>query len=324
MKKTLLALCAGVMALGASAATYEKGEAFCYAIDPSFKWFADDELIYNQNDNWPATALRGQADLAEGWGCGMFWFAQYNSGKPGPLPTKPAEGENPEVPGFTLAEAQEILPVVQDPWNENSYAIKVYAPTWWAYGNLNFALPKMDEVCRIRVVYRVDETSANQYAPANGKPFHVRLTDNGQDDCFPSPNFEEQVETYWTEPGYRVVDLYYNLPAMTTYLALTFDGQGLTCGGNDDANKPAFYLKEVSVVPVSKLAGNTHVSGDLESQVVATCPEPVIVKGINDASISEVAVAEKAAQGIYDLQGRKVAKAAHGLYIVNGVKTFVK
>lgn len=320
MKKTLLALCAGIMALGASAATYEKGEAFCYAIDPTFQWFAGEEDIYAKNDNWPADALRGQADLAEGWGCGMFWFAQYNSGKPGPLLTKPADGEDPEVPGFTLAEAQEILPVVQDPWNTNAYAIKVLAPSWWAYGNLNFALPKMDEVCRIRVVYRVDETSAEQYAPGNGKPFHVRLTQGAQDDCFAEPNFEEQVETYWTEPGYRVVDMYYNLPDLKTYLALTFDGQGLTCGGG----KPAFYLKEVSVVPVSKLAGDTHVSGNLVSQIVAECPEPVIVKGINDASINEVAVAEKAAQGIYDLQGRKVAKAAHGLYIVNGVKTFVK
>lgn len=43
------------------------------------------------------------------------------------------------------------------------------------------------------------------------------------------------------------------------------------------------------------------------------------------ASISEVeAAAPKAETGIYDLQGRKVAKAGKGLYIINGVKTLVK
>lgn len=39
--------------------------------------------------------------------------------------------------------------------------------------------------------------------------------------------------------------------------------------------------------------------------------------------IEEIAVSPKAA-GIYDLQGRKVAKAGKGLYIINGVKTLVK
>ncbi|MDE7111729.1 MAG: hypothetical protein K2O38_07505 [Muribaculaceae bacterium] len=39
--------------------------------------------------------------------------------------------------------------------------------------------------------------------------------------------------------------------------------------------------------------------------------------------IEEITVNAKA-QGIYDLQGRKVAKASKGLYIINGVKTLVK
>lgn len=43
------------------------------------------------------------------------------------------------------------------------------------------------------------------------------------------------------------------------------------------------------------------------------------------AGISEVAAdAPKTETGIYDLQGRKVAKAGKGLYIINGVKTLVK
>ncbi len=42
-------------------------------------------------------------------------------------------------------------------------------------------------------------------------------------------------------------------------------------------------------------------------------------------SINEVAAAEKVQNsGIYDLQGRKVAKAGKGLYIINGVKTLCK
>lgn len=307
MKKTLLALCAGVMMFGASAETYEKGEAFCYAINPQFSWFEGDEDYYAGNENWPALTLKGGANLEAGLGLGMVWFAQYNAGTPGPV-----AGTN------TLEEAMAICPVVGDPWNANDYAIKMQADKWWAFGNFNFAMPQMNELSRIRVIYRVDVEGFEDYGNAN--PIYVRLNNTGnQDDCFVTAG--DPVTAHYTNPGYRVVDLYHQLDADNNYLAITFMPGGLSCGGG----KPAFYLEEVSVVPVSKLAGDTHVSGDTNLDVTATRPELVRVKGINDeASISEIAVSEKAAQGIYDLQGRKVAKATRGLYIIDGVKTFVK
>ncbi|MBD5325584.1 MAG: hypothetical protein HDS04_02760 [Bacteroides sp.] len=295
MKKTLLALCAGV-ALTASAETFQKGEAFVYAINPDFSWFDNDAEKFADNDNWPALMMKGGADMAECYGMPAVWFAQ-----------KAIE---------SIEEANEMCPVVADPWNEGAYAIKMQAPTWWAYGNFNFALPQVNEVCRIRVIYRVEVEGYAKSEPA--KPFHVRLTNNAQDDCFTSPIYEETVASYWDEEGYRVVDLYYNLPTNQTYLALTFDGAGLSCGGN----KPGFYLEEVSVVPVSKLAGNTHVTGDVEAQIVADRPELTIVDGIN--SIQEINAAAEAGNAIYDMQGRRVANATRGLYIVNGVKTLVK
>ncbi len=45
-----------------------------------------------------------------------------------------------------------------------------------------------------------------------------------------------------------------------------------------------------------------------------------VISGINSANISEPAKA----QSVYDLSGRRVSKPAHGFYIVNGKKTFVK
>lgn len=313
MKKTLLALCAGVLAFGASAQTYKLGEAFSYGINPSFHWFGNDDRYAADggngaeavlNINWPAAAMDDAADLATNTGVAIPWFAQ--------------------VKFTSVAEADELFPVVEDPWTRDANAIKIQSKAydkketaWWGYGNLNFALPKMDEVSRIRVIYRADDTVDNpgDAAWANNaeKPFWVRLTDTDQDGCFSEPMFKETNIEFWNTPGYRVVDLYYQ-PNGQTYLALTFDSAGLSCQGI------AFYVQEVSVVPVSKLAGDTHTTGDMVSNVVTTLPELVTIEG--ESSISEISAA--AQNAIYDLQGRKVAKAAHGLYIINGVKTFVK
>ena len=48
------------------------------------------------------------------------------------------------------------------------------------------------------------------------------------------------------------------------------------------------------------------------------------VKVEDTTSIREVNAAEKGAEVIYDLQGRRVSKAGKGVYIINGVKTLVK
>lgn len=301
MKKTLLALCAGILAISASAKTYNVGEAFSYNIGPDFEWFDGSEAYFAQNANWPMTAMADGASLEDGYGMAMAWFAQH---------------------AFeTLAQVNEELPVVEDPWDEDASVIKVYADSWWAYGNLNFALPQVDKICRIRVVYRVDPDGVeNEWYDGTQKPFHVRLTAQGQEECLTEPIYEEQPQSYWTEEGWRVIDLYYNLPNAETYLAFTFDSAGLTCG-----RKVPFYLKEVSVVPTDLLEGDDHVTGDVVSEIVAEAPEATFVadNGEED-SINEIAAPAKAAEGIYDLMGRKVAHPANGLYIINGVKTIVK
>ncbi len=323
MKKTLLILGAGVLAIGASAQTYKLGEAFAYEINPSFHWFGNDDRyaadafkldengdIKNNpeavlNINWPAFAMDEAADLATNTGLATPWLNSKRFA--------------------TVAEADETFPVVEDPWTRDAYAVKVQSGGWWGYGNLNFALPKMDEVARIRVIYRagIDDIEKPAVTDAEGnptwvskpeKPFWVRLTDTDQDGCFAEPRFTELNEAFWDTPGYRVIDLYYQ-PNGQTYLALTFDSAGLTC------QQIAFYLEQVSVVPVSKIAGDTHIAGDMVSEVRSTLPELVKIEGGED-SISEIA-AEKA-NTIYDLQGRKVAKAGKGLFIINGVKTLVK
>ena len=48
------------------------------------------------------------------------------------------------------------------------------------------------------------------------------------------------------------------------------------------------------------------------------------VKVEDTTSIKEIGAAEKGADVIYDLQGRRVSKAGKGVYIINGVKTLVK
>ncbi len=320
MKKSLLAICAGVLAFGAAAQTYQLGEAFCYDINPTFSWFAGDDRYAKDaadgpdavlNINWPAAAMDDAADLATNTGLATAWFAQ--------------------VKFESIAEANELFPVVADPWagKEDVYAIQMKtsafekhpANAWWGYGNLNFALPKMNEVSRIRVIYRADDTVENPgdagWANNTEKPFWVRLTDTDQDGCFKEPMFSETNIKFWETPGYRVVDLYYQ-PNGQTYLALTYDSAGLSCQGI------AMYVEEVSVVPVSKLEGDTHVSGDVVTDVVETLPELVKIEGSNNGedSINEIAVAKQA--GIYDLQGRKLAAPAKGINIINGVKTLVK
>lgn len=315
MKKSLLTLCAGILAMSASAQNFAKGDALVYNFDENFKWFNDEEDIYNQNANWPAEALRAQASMKDGWTCAMFWFAQWSNANV-PAESK-KDNAGPLNSMTTMADAQAICPVVENPWEEGSSVVKMQAGNWWAYGNFNFALPEVNEVCRIRVVYRVDPTGVDNPYDGTQKPFHIRLTKVAQDECFAEPNFEEQPVTYWNEQGWRVVDLYYNLPDNQTYLALTFDGAGLSCGRN-----VPFYLKEVSVVPTRLLDGDTHESGALVSEIVKEAPEAVTVGG--EGAINEISAASKVAGGIYDLQGRKVAKAGKGLYIINGVKTLVK
>ncbi|MBD5352932.1 MAG: hypothetical protein HDR86_08945 [Bacteroides sp.] len=313
MKKSLLALCAASMALGASAETFQLGEAFAYEINPEFHWFKADnqycqdvvttneegETINNPeaqyNINWPALAMEDEADLATNSGLGMIWFNAKRFA--------------------TYEAADEYSPVVEDPWNRGAYAIKVQTETWDGFGNLMFALPKMNELCRIRTIFRVQTEDGECTWNNPEKPFHVRLTEAAQDECIPACTYQQENIKFWEEPGYRVVDQYYT-PNGKTYCSITFDAGGLTCQRN-----VGFYLEEVSCVPVSKIAGDTHTENGVAAEVVAERPALTVIEGGED-SINEIGVA--AQNSIYDLQGRKVAKAGKGLFIINGVKTLVK
>lgn len=313
MKKSLLALCAGIMAFGASAETYNLGEAFAYDINPEFKWFKGDNqycqdvFVYDEeqgknvnnpeatiNINWPALAMNEEADLATNTGLGMIWFNAKRFD--------------------TYEAADEYAPVVEDPWNRGAYAIEVKTTTWDGFGNLMFALPQMSELCRIRSIFRVNTEDGECTWNNPEKPFHVRLTEAGQDECIAECTYQQENIKFWEEPGYRVVDQYYQ-PNGQTYFSITFDAGGLTCQRN-----VGFYLEEVSCVPVSKIAGNTVTAPSVKAEVVAERPALTVIDG--EGSISEIGVA--AQNAIYDLQGRKVAKADKGLYIINGVKTLVK
>lgn len=305
MKKTLLTLCAGLLAIGASAQTYKLGEAFAYDLN-TFAWFDDDETYWEKNANWPAISMLDGAVLEENLGLAMIWFAGIDGG-----------AFKTQCP--TLADCEAMFPVVESPWDSDNKAIKIQVtPTgWWGYYNLNFALPKMDNVCRIRIVYRVDVEGYERFT--HEKPFHVRLTDTDQAGCFAEPIFEEFVSEFWDNEGFRVVDLYYQ-PNGQTYLAVTSDSGGISVNGN---SRPGLYVQEVSVVPVDLIPGDTHVSGNTVVSIQQEAPEIVVIEGADD-SIDEISASAKVAEGIYDLQGRKVANAAHGLFIINGVKTLVK
>lgn len=306
MKKTLLALCT-VVALGASAATFEKGTAYTYPIGPDFKYFGGDNNLAEMNINWP--------DAMMDEGC-SFWDEEEG----GAYGTMAIWFNNAAAQPTTWEAAAEICPVVADPWNEGDYALKMHAPAWWGFGNFNCALPKTEELCRVRVIYRVDVEGYESYSKDNG--ILVRITDAalaGPAEGVPGPNSEELLPAFWENTGYRVIDYYTSQLSGKAYLAITFMPGGFSCG----PNRPAFYLEEVSIVPTKLLAGDTHVDGDKEVNVVAERPELVKVEGIN-ASIKEINAAAKEGNVIYDMQGRRVANATKGLYIVNGVKTLVK
>ncbi len=70
-------------------------------------------------------------------------------------------------------------------------------------------------------------------------------------------------------------------------------------------------------LPAALLAMDNNVSPAVEATV--TVPSDPTLTGIK-----EVTAAEKGAEVIYDLQGRRVSKASKGVYIINGVKTLVK
>lgn len=316
MKKLLLTLCAGV-ALCASAEVFEKGTAYTYPINPDFHYFDNNEELAAMNLNWPALMMQDGCSFGsateDAFGTMAVWFNAAGA--------KCAEGAatRPE----TVAQADALCPVVPDPWNAGDYALLMQAPDWWGFGNFNFALPNTEELCRVRVIFRCNTEGADASRKDNANGILVRLTDSsdlgGSADGVPGPNAKVEIPAIWENPElYQVVDLYTDQLNGKVYGAVTFMPGGFSCGGN----QPAFYLEEVSIVPVKYLAGDTHVAGDHVINTPAERPALTVVEGIN--SIKEINAAAKEGNVIYDMQGRRVANATKGLYIVNGVKTLVK
>ncbi|MDE6270176.1 MAG: hypothetical protein K2M12_04895, partial [Muribaculaceae bacterium] len=220
-KKLLLALGAAAIAVSAQAATYAQGEAFAYEIAPgafTFGLAGDAGEDYVQ---YPADALRGQADMEYGFGLASAWF----------------NGKKFDTP----ADADAYCPVVADPFNPAGFAIRMQTTSWDGFGNFNFALPEVNEPCRVRVIYRVDETQGTNWGTNPEKPFHVKIMHNGdQDDCI---TVKEDNAEFFNNPGWRVADFVMTLDADYYFLSLLWDAGGLSCGRNIP-----FYVEEVSVV----------------------------------------------------------------------------
>lgn len=309
MKKVLLALCAG-FALCASAEVFEKGTAFTYNFGPDFQYFDGKDAVAEKNENWPTSMMAYGCSFGEDgarvYGTAAIWF---NSAANQPT---------------TVEAAAEVIPCVPDPWNPGDYALQLHATNWWGYGNFNFALPFTDDLCRVRIIFRCDIEGTAEFDNANGILF--RLTDTALQgntmECV-GPNTEIKLPSFWENTGYRVVDLYTDQLDGKVYFAMTYMPGGFTCVNESTGPKPITYLEEVSIVPVKYLEGDTHESGDFEVNVVAERPDLVEVEGIN-TSIKEVNAAVKAGNAIYDMQGRRVANATKGLYIINGKKALVK
>lgn len=259
-KKLLLVLGSAALAMSMQATVFNQGEAFAYEIAPDAFSFAlaGDTEGYSQ---YPAAALKGQASLEWGFGLASAWFNARQFATP--------------------AEADEYCPVVADPFNEGGYAIRMQTSTWDGFGNFNFALPEVNEPCRVRVIYRVNHEEGNQWETNPEKPFHVKIMHNGdQDDCI---TFKEDNSEFWNNPGWRVAEFVLTLDSDEYFLSLLWDAGGLSCGRN-----MPFYVEEVSVVPVSKLTGYTIPE---DNQLLTITNElPALVKINRDpASIDNVA-----------------------------------
>ncbi len=99
---------------------------------------------------------------------------------------------------------------------------------------------------------------------------------------------------------------------------LTADADGNITGEIPAQLASATEANDYTVkLPAALLAIDNNVSPAVEATV--TVPSDPTLTGIK-----EVTAAEKGAEMIYDLQGRRVSKASKGVYIINGVKTLVK
>ena len=99
---------------------------------------------------------------------------------------------------------------------------------------------------------------------------------------------------------------------------LTADADGNITGEIPAQLASATEANDYTVkLPAALLAMDNNVSPAVEATV--TVPSDPTLTGIK-----EVTAADKGAEMIYDLQGRRVSKASKGVYIINGVKTLVK
>lgn len=241
----------------------------------------------------------------------------------------------PTTFGFTP-----ISPGQEKPW----IASEVKAGEWNSYdvplthwSNVNFAdlfQFKFDQgknvECYIANVYFWKDPSVvpdPDPIEGNGKTYYGRVTDTF------SQTFEGNTKDYPYTLDYEVT---YNedktLTVKANYTWTNGEPVGLVAGSvfiNNQLNdfaivegkrqvKTTTTYNEADVIPLKFYlpAANGVVEHSEQYVVGSTSTDP--------ASISQVVSARQADGAIYDMQGRKVAKAGRGLYIVNGKKVFVK
>lgn len=288
MKQKFLLLAAAAAALTASAEQFPVGDAFAYPIAPGFSWglTAEDGDLYAQ---YPADGLQGQASMAEGWGLASWWFNSLKA--------------------QNVADANEKCPLVEYPAGSGDSALKMYTDRWDGYGNFNFALPQVGEPCRVRVVYYVDVTGVDNawYNPEGPRPFQVKLMDDGDQDTYDYPYISDRNEEFWNNPGWRIAEFESNLEHDHYYISLLWDAGGLSC-----QRKVPMYVREVSVVPVSKLNGWTGVK-EGKLTFVQDVPEKVTVT--ETGAVEVVGADVNTAAEYFNLQGIRVAEPANGIFI---------
>ena len=289
MKKSLLLLAVAAMSLSANAENFAKGEAFSYDFNPAtYEWNltgadGDDYVQY------PVMAFQGQAVFAENLGYTSCWFNGF----------KPA----------TPAEALENCPAVQYP-AEGQYAAVMQTTKWWGFGAFNFALPQVGEPCRVRVVFKVDTEGVENpwYTEGDGKKtFHLRLMDTDDQDA-EYPHWDIDNALFWTEPGWRTVDFISELATDNWFMAIMCDAAGLTCSRN-----VPIYVREISVVPLSKLTGYTAPESGISCEVTENAPEYTQVGG--EDGIQSIVSEENGEVEYYNLQGVRVAEPQNGIFV---------
>lgn len=212
-----------------------------------------------------AWAVEFNDQFAFTFGNGMDGYAQYN------VLTGSTLADNHlgqcsawyNAKKMTPEETTAAFPVVDDPWGSGEKVLKVVSDGWWGFGAISFALPRMNELSRLRVVYRVDNTVMDMpNFPKTDVP-ELRYGTDGQG------WFNVRPQTYWEQEGWRVFDIYANFDVDNACFYYMANSSSLTC------LEVPMYIKEISVVPVRLIGEEGRIVNEKYLTVVDETPTPV-------------------------------------------------